>query len=87
VHGLTGAVIKTGRCGGYFRVIEEGEVAPGDRMEQVVQADQDWTVERVFKLLIGGGHRGEGAKVELKALAALETLAESWRSRAAKLAG
>jgi MOSC domain-containing protein YiiM len=86
VHGLTGAVIKTGRCGGYFRVIEEGEVAPGDRIEQVGQAEHDWTVERVFKLLIGGGHRGEGAKAELQALAELETLAESWRSRAAKLA-
>jgi MOSC domain-containing protein YiiM len=86
VHGLTGAVIKTGRCGGYFRVIEEGEVGPSDRIEQVEQAAHDWTVERVFKLLIGGGHRGEGAKAELKALASLETLAGSWRSRAAKLA-
>lgn len=87
VHGLSGAVIKTGRCGGYFRVIEEGEVVPGDRIEQVLQANHDWTVERAFKLIIGGGHRGEGAKAELKALAVLETLAESWRGRAAKLAG
>ena len=86
VHGLTGAVIKTGRCGGYFRVIEEGEVAPGDRIEQVEQAGHNWTVERVFKLLIGGGHRGEGATAALKALAELETLAENWRGRAAKLA-
>ena len=87
VHGLTGAVIKTGRCGGYFRVIEEGEVAPGDRIEQVEQSSHDWTIARVFKLLIGGGHRGEGATAELKALAELETLAENWRTRAAKLAG
>ena len=87
VHGLTGAVIKTGRCGGYFRVIEEGEVAPGDRIEQVEQSGHDWTIARVFKLLIGGGHRGEGATAELKALAELETLAENWRARAAKLAG
>ena len=87
VHGLTGAVIKTGRCGGYFRVIEEGEVAPGDEIEQVGQAEHDWTVERVFRLLIGGGHRGEGATAALHALAELETLAESWRGRAAKLAG
>ena len=41
----------------------------------------------MFKLLIGGGHRGEGAKAELKAFAELETLAENWRARAAKLAG
>jgi MOSC domain-containing protein YiiM len=87
VHGLTGAVIKTGRCGGYFRVIEEGEVSPGDRIEQVEQAKHDWTIERVFRLLIGGGHRVEGAKEALQALTNLETLAESWRSRAAKLAG
>lgn len=86
VHGLTGAVIKTGRCGGYFRVIEEGEVAPGDRIAQVGQSEHDWTIQRVFKLLIGSGHRMDGAKEELKALAELETLAESWRSRAAKLA-
>ena len=86
VHGLTGAVISTGRCGLYFRVIEEGKVAPMDRIEQVEQARHDWTVERVFRLLIGGGHRGEGAKAELVALAELATLAESWRQRAAKLA-
>jgi len=80
-------VIKTGRCGGYFRVLEEGEVAPGDRIEQVEQAAHNWTVERVFKLLIGGGHRGEFAKAELQALTELETLARSWRGRAAKLLG
>jgi MOSC domain-containing protein YiiM len=86
VHGLSGAVIKSGRCGGYFRVIEEGEVAPSDSIEQVHGAGHDWTVARAFNILIGGGHRAEGAKSELRALAALETLAESWRSRAAKLA-
>ena len=87
VHGLSGAVIKTGRCGGYFRVIEEGEVGPGDRIEQIEQAEHDWTVERVFRLLIGGGHKVAGAGQELKHLATLETLAESWRGRATKLAG
>ena len=87
MHGLTGAVISTGRCGLYFRVIEEGEVAPMDRIEQVEQARHDWTVERVFRLLIGGGHRGQGARAELVALAELATLAESWSQRAAKLAG
>ena len=87
VHGLTGAVIKMGWCGGYFRVIEEGEVAPGDRIERVEQADHDWTIESVFRLLIGGGHRADGAGEQLRALAKLETLAESWRNRAAKLAG
>ena len=87
VHGLSGVVISSGRCGGYFRVIEEGEVAPGDRIQMVHQAEHDWTVARTFKLLIGGGHRAEGAGAKLRALAALETLADSWRDRAAKLVG
>jgi MOSC domain-containing protein YiiM len=87
VHGLSGAVINSGRCGGYFRVIEEGDVAPGDPIQMVHRAPHDWTVARTFRLLIGGGHRAVGAKAELQALTALETLAESWRSRAAKLAG
>lgn len=87
VHGLSGAVIKSGCCGGYFRVIEEGEVAPGDSIQQVHAAEHDWTVARTFNLLIGGGYRAIGAKSQLRALAALETMAESWRTRAAKLAG
>jgi MOSC domain-containing protein YiiM len=85
VTGLTASVIKTGRCGGYFRVIEEGEVAPGDRIEQVEQAAHDWTVERAFRLLVGGGHKAQDAKALLRDLAQLPSLAESWRSRAAKL--
>ncbi len=87
IRGLTAAVITTGRCGLYFRVIEEGEVRVMDRIEQVEAADHEWTVERTFKLLIGGGHKAEGAAAGLAELAAMDTLAESWRGRAAKLAG
>lgn len=87
LHGLSGAVIKTGRSGGYFRVIEEGEVAPGDRIEQVERAPHDWTIERVFKLLIGGGYKAPDARLQLAELAQLGSLAENWRVRAAKLAG
>lgn len=85
--GITAAFIRTGRCGLYFRVIEEGEVAAGDRIEQVEQARHEWTVERTFRLLIGGGHRGGDAMPALRALSVLPELAESWRHRAAKLAG
>jgi len=87
VHGLSAMVIKTGRSGGYFRVIEEGEVGPADRIEQVERAPHDWTVERVFRLLIGGGHRAPDARAHLTELSKLGSLAENWRIRAAKLAG
>lgn len=86
VHGLSGAVISSGRCGGYFRVLEGGEVARSDIIQQVHQPQHEWTISRTFKLLIGGGHRAAGAQEQLRELAALETLAENWRNRAAKLA-
>lgn len=87
VHGLSGAVIKTGRSGGYFRVIEEGLVEPADHVVQVERAAHDWTIERVFRLLIGTGHKAPDARPQLVELAKLECLAENWRMRAAKLAG
>lgn len=86
-HGMAGEVIRTGRCGLYFRVIEEGHVTAGDRIEQVEQAGHDWTVERVFRMLIGGGHRADGAKAELADLANVQGLAGVWRDRAVALIG
>ncbi len=86
-HGLSGEFIRTGRCGLYFRVIEEGYVAAGDIVQQVYAADHNWTVARTFRLLIGGGFRKEDAQAKLQELAVLEPLAEVWRIRARKLAG
>jgi MOSC domain-containing protein YiiM len=85
VHGLAGEFIRTGRCGFYFRVIEEGDVAAGDVIEQVETSTHDWTVERTFRMLIGGGHRAEGAKAGLRELADMGTLADVWRARAVAL--
>jgi MOSC domain-containing protein YiiM len=85
-HGISGEIIRTGRCGLYFRVIEEGFVAAGDVMTQVYAAQHEWTVARTFRLLIGGGHRDDGAHTGLQELVAMETLAETWRLRAGKLA-
>lgn len=79
-------VIRTGHGGLYFRVIEAGMVAAGDAIEQVARGPAQWTVARVFHLLIGGGHKQEDAQGALSELAALEVLAPGWRARAAKLA-
>jgi MOSC domain-containing protein YiiM len=87
MRGMTAAVIRTGRSGFYFRVIEEGEIELGDAIEQVDRAKHGWTVERAFQMLIAGMHRMEGAEAALKELAALETLADNWRTRAAQLLG
>jgi MOSC domain-containing protein YiiM len=82
---MTAAVITTGRCGLYFRVIEEGLVSSGDVLLQVERAAHDWTVARTFRLLIAGGHRDLDVLDGLIALAEMEVLADSWRIRAAQL--
>ena len=78
-------MVGTGRTGWYYRVIEKGKVAAGDEILLVERPLADWPVARVFRLLIGGGHRGEAAA--LRDLAIVGSLAEGWRHRAARLAG
>lgn len=78
-------VVTTRRSGWYYRVIEEGAVAAGDRLKLVERPLPGWTVERVFALLIGGGGKREPEALRL--LAAMEVLATAWRARAAKLLG
>lgn len=85
LRGMTAGVIKTGRSGYYFRVIEEGAVAPGDTIEQTERMTHGWTVERAFQLLIAGLHKAPGSDAALKELTAMDTLAESWRARALHL--
>jgi MOSC domain-containing protein YiiM len=76
-------IVKTGRSGLYFRVIREGEVEAGARMDLIDRPLPDWTMDRVFRLLIAGGHKTEPEAV--RALAAMPVLAEAWRGRAASL--
>ena len=78
-------IIKTGRAGLYFRVIREGEAEAGWRMDLIDRPLPEWSMARVFQLLIGGGHRADPAAV--RALAAVTVLADAWRVRAEKLSG
>ncbi len=76
-------IIKTGRSGFYFRVIREGEVEAGMTMDLLERTHDDWPLDRVFRLLIGGGHKHERDAV--RELAGIGKLAEAWRERARKL--
>lgn len=76
-------MIKTARSGLYFRVIREGEAQGGSIMPLLERPHPQWSIARVFRLLIGGGHKGDREAV--RALAAMPVLAENWRERARKL--
>lgn len=77
-------VVKTRKSGSYFRVLEPGLVKTGDALVQQDSPHSDWSLERLFALIIGGKHKGQSA--ELLALSEMPVLAETWRKRAAQLA-
>lgn len=77
-------VVMTGKSGSYFRVLEEGLVRAGDQLVQQARPYPEWPLERLFAMLIGGQHKGQGA--ELVALSNNPTLGKTWRIRAGQLA-
>lgn len=76
--------VRSGRCGLYLRVLREGEAQAGDAMILVERPLPEWSIARVFHLLIQGGHKTDPAGVAQ--LAVMPQLAEAWRSRAIALA-
>jgi MOSC domain-containing protein YiiM len=82
---LPAMMVRERRSGWYYRVIEQGEAEAGDVLTLVDRPLPDWSVARVFGLLIAGDHKLEPEA--LKNLAALEPLFSGWRARALELAG
>ncbi|MEO1167355.1 MAG: MOSC domain-containing protein [Pseudomonadota bacterium] len=81
---LVALMVKHRRTGWYYRVVEPGTVAGGDSLELLDRPCPEWTVDRVFGLLVAGDAKRDPAAVE--ALAALSVLGQSWRAKAKKLA-
>jgi MOSC domain-containing protein YiiM len=81
--GMVAAIVRTGRCGWYFRVLEAGEVAAGDLMERVAPGEAAWSVARVFNALVAG----KATREELAELANLATLTPRLREKAAARLG
>ena len=77
-------VIRTGKGGWYYRVLEGGTIKPGDELHLAERPHPKWSVRRVFDLLIAGEAKRESeAAGELSELGALAT---NWRERAARFA-
>lgn len=73
-------VQSLGRTGWYYRVLEAGQVAAGDRLELLERPHPDWPLARLLRLL----HAGTLDRDALRAMARLPELAESWRVLAAR---
>ena len=83
VKGMTAKIVKTGRSGWYFRVIESGDVQAGDTLERIEEGHREWSVLRVFTALI----TGKGCKAELKDLATLSKLSPQMQAKAVRKLG
>ncbi len=74
---------KTGRTGWYYRVLEEGGVAAGDRITLIERRHPDWSVLRVTQARLTRRISLEDAAV----LAEMAALAPGWRQAFGRMAG
>ena len=68
-------VQDSGRCGWYFRVLEPGEIAAGNRATLAARPHPGWPLARVSRLL----YRDRLNRADLAEFATLPGLPESWR--------
>lgn len=76
--GMSRAVQGSGRTGWYYRVIEAGEVAAGDRLVLVARPCPEWSLQRLLHVL----YVDRLNIAALAEMAELPVLAESWRKLA-----
>jgi MOSC domain-containing protein YiiM len=77
---LVKAMVKTGRCGWYLRVLEAGAIAAGDAHDVIERPNPAWPVGRFTPIAAGTA----GTQDELAELAALPGLSAYWRSNLAR---
>ncbi len=75
---LPKAMIGNGRSGWYYRVIESGVLAAGDRLDLLDRPNPAWPMARFNRLLSGGASSIE----DMAELSVLPGLATAWRQTA-----
>ena len=79
--GMVTAIIASGNCGWYFRVIEEGMAQAGDVLEPIADSGTAWSVAEVFRAIVGPGKAIP--RETFAALADCPQLSDDWRQKAA----
>ncbi|MCU0890779.1 MAG: MOSC domain-containing protein [Sandarakinorhabdus sp.] len=74
------AMVKSGRCGWYCRVLEAGEIAAGDAHEVIERPNPAWPINRFTPIAAGTA----GTQGELAELAELAGLSAYWRLKLAR---
>ena len=79
---MVAAIIANGRCGWYFRVIEEGMTQAGDVMEPIAGSGTQWSVAEAFAAIVGPTGKTT-SRDTFAALADCPQLSADWRQKAA----
>ena len=79
-RGMVAAILESGRCGWYFRVIAEGEAQAGDALEAIAGTGTPHTIREVFMALAHPVNLGEPGLVAQ--LAECPLLTDDWRAKA-----
>lgn len=75
-------MVKEGRSGWYYRVVEEGDVEAGDTLDLLARPHPEWTARRVFDLIVAG--KDPHDKAAFRTLADMDVLFSGWRKIAAE---
>lgn len=79
--GMVAAIVKSGRCGWYFRVIDEGEAQAGDILDPIPDTGTAYTIRTVFEAIADPTSAVESELVT--ELAECAALTADWRAKAA----
>lgn len=80
VKDMSRRVQGSGRTGWYYRVLQPGQVAPGDDLLLIDRLAPDWTIRRLWQVM----YIDRLNMADLTEMAGLEVLAEGWRRHAAR---
>lgn len=75
------AMVRNGRAGWYYRVLEPGVINPADRVELLERPNPTFPFTRLVELI----SRGKATREELERLREMSGLAQNWRRRAAEM--
>lgn len=75
------AMIRSGRAGWYYRVLEAGVINPGDRVAVLDRLNPTFPFTRLIELI----SRGKATREELEQMRDMPGLAQDWRQHAAEM--
>lgn len=83
-EGVALAMQMQGATGWYYRVLQEGWLAPGERLELMARPCPGWPLQRLIAALFPADPQAAGLAQEWRQAAAIDSLSANWRATFAR---